>query len=121
VNANENLELVEFSGLGGHTLDAPRPPVRPLALQITSEPNPFRQASLIRFALPRPQRASLSVFDIRGARVRELLSEAMMDAGEHVAAWDGRDAAGRVMSAGVYFYVLRTGDERVSTKTVRIQ
>jgi len=74
-------------------------------------PNPFVRATAIRFGLPAAGRAEIGVYDVQGRRVRTLVS-GTVEAGEHVATWDGLDAQGRRAAAGVYFYVLATDGQR---------
>ena len=65
-------------------------------------PSPSRGAASLRFVLPRAARARLAIYDALGRRVRELLPEASLTAGEHLAVWDGRDESGRNVAPGVY-------------------
>jgi hypothetical protein len=64
-------------------------------------PNPFTSATAVRFSLPTPGFAKLSVVDVAG-RVVRVLAEERMPAGAHVLAWDGRDATGRQAAPGCY-------------------
>jgi len=45
------------------------------------------------------------VYDVRGARVRVLVS-GEEGAGKHVVEWDGRNDGGQTVGSGVYFYRL---------------
>jgi hypothetical protein len=78
-----------------------------LGLQLRAAPNPFSGRVEFAFALDRPQPVQLAIYDVAGRHVRTLV-EATLPAGNHGAAWDGRDAAGRLRPAGVYFYFLRS-------------
>jgi len=71
-----------------------------------NEPNPFVESTTIRFDLPRSGEVNLRVFDAAGRTVRVLLNERVA-AGPHQTVWDGRDASGRQMPSGVYFYALK--------------
>jgi len=77
-----------------------------MAFLAQNTPNPFGQATSIRFGLPRTARGEIGVFDVQGRRVRSLLA-GELEAGEHAVTWDGRDDRGRRAAAGVYFYVFR--------------
>ncbi|MCB9513138.1 MAG: T9SS type A sorting domain-containing protein [Candidatus Latescibacteria bacterium] len=79
---------------------APATPTAPLAL--ASFPNPFNPQTTLRFALDAPGRATLSIYDVRGRAVRQLLAAAL-PAGEMTVTWDGRDEAGHALPSGVYF------------------
>ncbi|HEU4929897.1 MAG TPA: FG-GAP-like repeat-containing protein, partial [Candidatus Krumholzibacteria bacterium] len=75
-------------------------------------PNPFNPATKIEYRLPdsNPKAKSpvnLVVYDVRGARVRELVT-AEQNPGRHVVEWDGRNDAGEPVGSGVYFYRLTT-------------
>jgi subtilisin-like proprotein convertase family protein len=83
-----------------------------------SEPNPAPGGrTAIRFALPRQGPATLALFDVAGRRVRTLLDGAV-GAGRHESIWDGRDADGNPVPAGVYFYRLVTADVNLTRKLV---
>ncbi len=79
---------------------------------LRSEPNPFREATRIEFALPGEMSASeLAIFSVGGRQVRQ------WDLGENrtgVVFWDGNNSAGLRVAAGTYFYQLRShsGDSR---------
>lgn len=78
----------------------------PAALRLAqNHPNPFNPSTELRFALPRPERVSLTVFDLGGRRVATLLDDAALPAGEHVLRWTAPPA----LSSGVYLLRLRTG------------
>ncbi len=74
-------------------------------------PNPFNPETTIRFALPGQSAVVLSIYDALGQQVRVLV-DGVRAAGSYAAVWDGRDAMGRSVSSGVYFYELRAGDFR---------
>jgi hypothetical protein len=91
------------------------PPVR-FALE-QNEPNPFSEATAIRFALPVAARARLEIFDLAGRRVR-LLADEELPPGHHAVRWDGRDDAGRSVPPGVYVYGIRAAGFRAQRKVV---
>ena len=72
-------------------------------------PNPFNPATVIGFSLPRDMAVEVRVFDLSGRLVRTLISAEILPAGRHEATWNGRDARGRSVSAGVYFYRVVAG------------
>ncbi|MFT5315955.1 MAG: hypothetical protein ACI9UK_001793, partial [Candidatus Krumholzibacteriia bacterium] len=72
-------------------------------------PNPFNPATTISFDLADPATVSLSIYDVAGKRVRTLLAADSKGAGRHDVQWQGRDEAGQVVAAGVYFYRLEAG------------
>jgi hypothetical protein len=83
-------------------------------------PNPFNPVTTIRFSLPRDARAVLSVFAVDGAEVARLINETR-PAGIHAVRWDGRDAAGRPLASGVYFYRLEATGRVLTRKLVLLR
>jgi hypothetical protein len=71
-------------------------------------PNPFNPQVTVSFALREPADVKLSVFDLRGRRVRTIHAGAK-PAGHHQEVWQGRDDAGRRQASGVYFIRLHAG------------
>jgi len=67
-------------------------------------PNPFNPSTTIKFELPKASIVTLSLYDILGREVSELVNE-KKNAGWYEVKFD---AAG--LSSGVYFYRLRAGD-----------
>jgi hypothetical protein len=84
-------------------------------------PNPSPPATPARFAfsLPRRARVALDLYDVRGARVRRLLDNEA-PAGANAWSWDGRDEAGRMAPAGLYFAVLRAEGRMDRARLVRL-
>lgn len=74
-----------------------------------NRPNPFNPGTVIHFELAQAGAVSLDVFDVGGRRLRQLVAGPLA-AGAHTAGWDGRDASGRPVAAGVYFYRLQTAE-----------
>jgi len=79
-----------------------------------NSPNPFSPETRIAFDLPRALDVNMSIYNVQGRRVVNLLDE-RLPAGKYSVAWDGRDASGRHVAPGVYWYSLRA-DGRVMTR-----
>lgn len=75
------------------------------AIRLASGPNPAIGPTVIRFSPDTPGRASLTIYDLTGRRVRTLL-DAALTAGPQEVVWDGRDASGTPVSGGAYFWRL---------------
>ena len=82
-----------------------------------NRPNPFSPRTSIRFALGVAGQAELSIYDVRGRRVRTLVS-ASLSAGEHSVVWDGTDDQGHAVGAGVFWSQLRAGGYESQRKMV---
>jgi hypothetical protein len=77
-------------------------------------PNPATGPVRFMLQLPPGQTAELSLYDIRGHRVRDW----NLVGGQQLLEWDGKDGGGRRAAAGTYLLQLRTGDQRVQRKVV---
>jgi hypothetical protein len=65
-------------------------------------PNPFRGQIALGFAVPRPTKVSVAVYDVRGARVKQVVHE-LLSGGRYTRVWEGRDERGNPVPSGVYF------------------
>lgn len=92
----------DFS-LGVTTSVSGRPAVPQAYALEQNYPNPFNPSTRIAFSLPQTGAVTLSVFNLLGQQIATLVN-GPMTAGTHETVWDGRDAAGRVLASGVYFY-----------------
>ena len=81
-------------------------------------PNPFNARTTIGFSLPESAACHLSIFDLRGRRVRDLLAQASLPPGRHQVAWNGTNDTGSKVASGVYFYRLRAGAESRTRRLV---
>lgn len=95
---------------------APAPATR-LALAQNS-PNPFNPRTVIHFELAGPGRANLRVYDLAG-RLVQILVDQDLEAGRHLARWDGTDRTGRQVSSGNYLLRLESGGE-VQSRTMTL-
>jgi len=80
-------------------------------------PNPFNPMTTVKFDLPRSGRVQLTIFDLRGRLVRDLIS-GQMEAGSHDVVWNGRNDQGQTAAAGVYFARLSSADGHRTVKMV---
>ena len=81
-----------------------------LALQgITSGPNPASPETSISFALTKPARVEVSIFDIRGRLVKRVMAGEQRQAGPVAVRWDGTDSGGRAVPSGTYLYRVKAG------------
>jgi hypothetical protein len=69
-------------------------------------PNPFNPQTTIAFKIKEATEVELQIFNLRGQKVRTLLSQPVLP-GEHATVWDGRDETGQLMPSGTYIYKLR--------------
>jgi zinc protease len=115
LTAGEEREVVFTTGAlasAGEHQDIP-PGVR----LTQNYPNPFSRATTIRYELPEAARVEVTIFDVQGHVVRQLVRD-FMPAGIHSVEWDGRDEEGCAVSTGVYFYSLVAGGKTLARKSI---
>ncbi len=81
-------------------------------------PNPFNPSTTISFSLDMDAGVNISVFNIKGQKVRTLVSE-KLDAGYHQVEWKGNDVQGKQASSGIYFVIMDANDEGVDYTSVK--
>jgi hypothetical protein len=83
-------------------------------------PNPFNPITQIKFYIPKRSRVELSVYNILGQKVKNLVNEEM-EAGNYIATWNGKDEKGFDVSSGIYFYKLNSKDYSETKKMLLIR
>lgn len=78
-------------------------------------PNPYRPGATIRLAGPVGHPAEVSLFTVKGERVRVLYRGAW-DRTDKVLSWDGRLESGLAAGPGMYYLRARLGDSTLSRK-----
>jgi len=100
--------------------------VAPATFQVhAAYPNPFRAnvpgtQAYFSYVLPRPMVVSITIFDITGRIVREM-NLALQSAGSHAISWNGMDASGRLLPAGIYFYRIQAGHFYATKKLLLVR
>ncbi len=105
--------------------DVDPPATVPRTFQVLPNyPNPItrgrivREGNTLRFVLSQPERVSISVYNLLGQKIRDLVANRLLSAGEHQVRWDGRTASGASVAAGVYFYQTTIGTRRFIRKVL---
>ncbi|MFC1527967.1 T9SS type A sorting domain-containing protein [Candidatus Neomarinimicrobiota bacterium] len=83
-------------------------------------PNPFNSTTSIIYKLPKVSKVVLTIYDIRGRKVRELIN-IKESAGYNSIVWDGLDDHGKLVSSGVYIYNLKAGEFSRSQKMLLLR
>jgi hypothetical protein len=87
----------------------------PHGVSLSAFPNPFNSSAVIRFELPSAGEVKMTVYDINGREVAELVHRAM-PAGKHNVRFDGSS-----LSSGLYFVSLRTAQQSMTRKLVLLK
>ena len=83
-------------------------------------PNPFNPETTIRYSLKESGPVTLEIYNLKGQMIRRL-ENSVKSAGEHSMVWDGKDANGRDLGSGVYFYKLNCGTYSSSKKMIMLK
>jgi hypothetical protein len=83
-------------------------------------PNPFNQSVVLPFETEADGQVLLTVYNLVGQPVRELVRERRA-AGTHNVVWDGVDDAGQAAATGMYIVALRTGGLSRSRKVLLLR
>ncbi len=74
---------------------------------IGNYPNPFNPETNIQFSLSTAGQTSLTIYNVKGQKVRTLFS-GHLEAKVHNLAWNGKDDSGKSVTSGVYYAVLKS-------------
>jgi choice-of-anchor B domain-containing protein len=116
--AIDDLEYYSLASVTGVGNGLGRRGAEPLALDVVG-PNPARGTVSMRLTLGAAAPVSAQVFDARGRLVRTL-AVGTWTAGSHELLWDGQDARGRHVGAGVYLIRVSTPTENKSAEIIRL-
>jgi len=83
-------------------------------------PNPFNPETRIGFDLPKPSHAVLTVYNVLGEKVDELVN-AELPAGAHEVFWKPELGSGQSHPSGVYFYRLVADEISITRKMLLIK
>ncbi|MDO9577039.1 MAG: FlgD immunoglobulin-like domain containing protein, partial [Candidatus Cloacimonadales bacterium] len=105
-----NTETVIWDGTGS---DDPLIPLVNALYQ--NSPNPFNPETKISFDLKEEWQVNLEIYNMKGQKVRTLIS-AQLSTGQHSVIWNGKDDAGKPVSSGIYFYKIKAGEFQQTRK-----
>ena len=101
---------IRFAGMtfnvSGLSEGSPEIPA-PKAMLSQNYPNPFNPSTTIKFDIPKGGDVKLSVYNVRGQLVKNLV-DSNLPAGAHSVVWSGVDNQNRSVASGVYFYRIET-------------
>ena len=83
-------------------------------------PNPFNPITNINYELNRDAHVKLSVYDVLGNLVKNLVNEQKL-VGNNSVNWDSTNKHGQKVSAGVYLYSIESGDFRQTKKMILLK
>ncbi len=96
-------------------LDADEPATLPTTYELTAYPNPFNPATMLEFALPREEQATLFIYDVMGREVRTL-QQGLLTPGVHHVSFDANK-----LPSGIYFARLQTPSTMLTRKLLLLR
>jgi hypothetical protein len=114
------LRILHAVGVPTDVDDMARGTKPPRLLLDQNYPNPFNPSTWIPFYLPSDGIVSIRIYSADGALVR-VVRERRLAKGAHSVRWNGDDDAGRNVSSGIYFCVLKFGDDTQTRKLVLLR
>jgi len=116
-SSNANLgNIVMVEGVSGDS-DITMPTVTALG---GNYPNPFNPSTTISFDVSREGFVTIDIYNIRGQRVKRVVSGSF-SGGRHSVVWNGDDSAGNSVGSGVYFYRMTTGEYTATRKMLLLK
>lgn len=83
-------------------------------------PNPFNMLTRIRFHLQKEGFVNLTIYNTKGQKIKELISD-HMPSGFHTVSWNGKDEKGAIVPSGSYIYSLKVNDFEQMQKMILIK
>ncbi len=84
----------------------------PTKFSYNAYPNPFNPEINIYYELPSKELVSLSIFNLLGQHVVNLVENNIQDLGKYSYRWDGKNINGVSVKSGIYFAVIKTQNRR---------
>ncbi|TSA26284.1 T9SS C-terminal target domain-containing protein [bacterium] len=122
------LESVDYSGTIHHydkvaqvTIPHQNDPGQnvtpPVAYEITADPNPFSYTTNISFVMDQPSLVDVAIYNVKGQLVKSFNFVMTSQENETVAfLWNGKNDAGKLLSNGVYLYLVKVDGKDYATK-----
>jgi len=83
-------------------------------------PNPFNPQTQIAYSLPEEAQVRLTIYSVNGQRVVDLVN-AVQAPGHYRVTWDARDADGRGVASGLYFYRMEANGVKLDRKMMLLR
>ncbi|NQT65894.1 MAG: T9SS type A sorting domain-containing protein [FCB group bacterium] len=79
-------------------------------------PNPFNLETTLKYSVPKRGKVSITIYDIKGRKIKDLVHKQSKTAGNYEAIWDGKDTNGNEVASGTYFYNLVADGKKIEIK-----
>ena len=95
--------------------------VIPLSFKLHQNyPNPFNPVTTLRYDLPEDATVNITIYDMMGRQVKTLINGSQT-AGYRSTQWNATNDAGSPVSAGIYLYMIQSGEFRQTKKMILLK
>jgi hypothetical protein len=84
-------------------------------------PNPFNASTMIHFEIGKPSLVNMTIYDLRGNKIKELIAGEEMLPGGYNVSWAGRNELNQSVSSGIYLLEFRVDQYREIRKMVMLR
>ncbi len=117
IDLSEKKDYYYVSFNSGPTHAGPKQSAK---FSISNFPNPFNPITTIFYNLPEEDDISLTVYNLKGQIVKELV-EGAQPAGNYKVVWDGKNQFGQPVSSGIYYYRLEACGRTLHKKMLMLK
>lgn len=84
-------------------------------------PNPFNASTTIHFEIGKPSVVNMTIYDLQGNKIKDLIAGEEMLPGGYNVSWTGRDEYNQPVSSGIYLLELQVDQYREIRKMVLLR
>ncbi len=117
--AIDDIQRIEFGNVGVIEDTYNGQPTQNFQL-MQNFPNPFNPSTTIEYQIPRTARVKVSIFNIKGQLIKEILNETQTE-GVHRVTWSGTNQNNEGVSSGIYFYTVNSDGLILSKKLILLK
>jgi FlgD Ig-like domain len=89
-------------------------------ITLSNFPNPFNPTTTISYNLPLEGNISLNIYNTKGQLVKQLVNGTQPE-GYYDVVWNGKDAAGKQVSSGIYYYRINACGKTINKKMLMLK
>lgn len=121
VQSYDNLMVLQSEMIQFGMSDSPESEVVPESVTLNQNwPNPFNPETTISFSTKEACFTKLAIYNPLGQKIKTLVNQSL-NAGDYSYSWQGNDEDGKAVSSGIYFYILKSGDNIKTKKMVLLK
>lgn len=84
-------------------------------------PNPFNPSTSISFTFAEDNDVELIIYNVKGEKIKTIYNGHVYANEHNSVVWNGKDADGKQVASGVYFYKLKAGTTEYRKKMIMVK